>query len=294
MRKNVTYFAGAVLSLLSFTSVFAQSSCVFEEKNGIVAFEAEDYASQEKTDKREWFIIGGGDTTPTPDPDGSHAASASGGKYLEILPDTRVTHSDKLISGTNFSNTPGSMAILKYKVFFNNPDKYFVWVRLYSTGSEDNGVHVGIDGTWPTSGERMQWCQGKNQWTWESKQRTDANHCGEEQKIFLDVPTAGEHTIMFSMREDGVEIDKIILSKAYTKPSGNGSAVQTKSCGESTADGVAVSGTLQRWHKVTLTCDGPNTSEIASKNPFMDYRFDAIFTHESGASYKVPVNSINI
>ena len=200
----------------------------YQEKNGVVAVEAEDFVKQTLTKDREWFVIGDGKVkTPTPDPDGSHASSASGGKYIEILPDTRVTHDDPLVQGVSFSGAPGKVAIIDYKVNFSSPGKYFVWVRAHSTGSEDNGIHVGIDGTWPATGARMQWCAGKNQWTWESKQRTAANHCGEAQKIFLNVPSSGVHTISFSMREDGFEMDKFVLSKAYTKPSGNGPKSET-------------------------------------------------------------------
>ncbi|WP_299432583.1 DUF5060 domain-containing protein [uncultured Aquimarina sp.] len=198
------------------------NTCVALEENGIVAVEAEHFKGQSKTDKRKWYFQDGTVSTPTPDPDPSHHMSASGDGYLEILPDTRVTHDDPLVNGESFSNTPGVVGILDYKVKFTTPGRYFVWVRLYSTGSEDNGIHVGIDGTWPSSGQRMQWCAGKNQWTWESKQRTDANHCGEAEKIYIDVPSAGVHTISFSMREDGVEIDKFVLSQSYIKPSGAG------------------------------------------------------------------------
>lgn len=50
-----------------------------------------------------------------------------------------------------------------------------------------------------------------------------------------------------------------------------------------------ITGELKKWHKVTLTFDGPETSETAEKNPFMDYRLNVVFTHnESGKSYKVP------
>ncbi|TCI84411.1 fibronectin type III domain-containing protein [Tenacibaculum sp. M341] len=202
---------------------------VFEEKNGIVAVEAEDYVKQSETNDREWFVIGNSSNTPKPDPDGSHASTASRGKYVELLPDTRVTHGDPLRVGVNFSDTPGK-AVLDYKIKFNSPGKYFVWVRAYSTGSEDNGIHVGIDGTWPSSGRKMQWCTGKNQWTWESKQRTNANHCGEPEKIFINVPSAGVHTVSFSMREDGFEIDKFILSKTYVKPTGNGLNAVAANC----------------------------------------------------------------
>ncbi len=73
----------------------------------------------------------------------------------------------------------------------------------------------------------MQWCTGKNSWKWENKQRTDKNHCGEG-KISLDVPSAGEHTISFSLREDGFEMDKWLMTKnASYSPTGAGPAEST-------------------------------------------------------------------
>ena len=120
------------------------------------------------------------------------------------------------------------MACINDKEHFNNPGKYYVWVRAHSTGSEDNGVHVGIDGEWPESGLRMQWCEGKNQWTWASKQRTEEQHCGVPGQIFLEVNEAGLHTISFSMREDGFEMDKFVLSKEYIEPEGMGPEEVTK------------------------------------------------------------------
>jgi hypothetical protein len=52
---------------------------------------------------------------------------------------------------------------------------------------------------------------------------------------------------------------------------------------------IAVSGELRQWHKVTLTLDGPETSETADPNPFLDHRLTVTFVHESGApSYSVP------
>ncbi|AXT53266.1 T9SS C-terminal target domain-containing protein [Aquimarina sp. BL5] len=206
--------------------------CVALEQNGVVAVEAEHFDSQSKTNDRKWYAQDGNTATPSPDPDPDHSSGASSGGYLEILPDTRVTHGDPLVNGVSFSNTPGQVAIINYKVKFTTPGKYFVWVRAHSTGSEDNGIHVGIDGNWPASGARMQWCAGKNQWTWESKQRTNANHCGEAEKIYINVPSAGVHTISFSMREDGFEIDKFVLSKSYTKPTGNGPDEVLVDCGD--------------------------------------------------------------
>ena len=51
-----------------------------------------------------------------------------------------------------------------------------------------------------------------------------------------------------------------------------------------------VTGELKQWHKVTLTIDGPAARERdASPNPFLDYRFNVAFRHESGVpEYVVP------
>ncbi len=50
-----------------------------------------------------------------------------------------------------------------------------------------------------------------------------------------------------------------------------------------------ISGELKKWHKVTLTFDGPEVSETDKENPFMDYRLNVTFSHkESGKKYVVP------
>lgn len=203
---------------------------VFEEVNEMVAVEAEHFHSQTEDQIRKWHLIDKSyGQHMQPDADESHASSASGEAYLEILPDTRKNHEEKLIPGENFSNIPGKLAILHYKVYFNNPGRYYVWVRAYSTGSEDNGIHVGLNGDWVDSGQRMQWCEGKNEWTWASKQRTKEVHCGVEKLIYLEIEKPGLHTISFSMREDGFEFDKWIMSKTYDAPEGKGLAEKVKS-----------------------------------------------------------------
>ena len=56
------------------------------------------------------------------------------------------------------------------------------------------------------------------------------------------------------------------------------------------AQNVDVSGEGKTWHDTTLTLDGPEASESAEKpNPFLHYRMEVTFTHESGEpSYVVP------
>lgn len=210
------------------TSTFAcdankESVVTYEEQNGRVAVEAEHFSTQRLNSIREWIVVDQQyDQRIQPDPDANHAATASGSAYLEALPDTRTTHADDLMAGENFSSEPGRIAVLDYQIYFNSPGRYYVWVRAYSTGTEDNSIHVGLNGEWVKSGQRMQWCEGKDQWTWASKQRTETVHCGVKQQIYLDVTQVGIHTVSFSMREDGFEFDKFLLDTVYTKPVGVG------------------------------------------------------------------------
>lgn len=232
--KIVTYllivsclFLGAQSKKLNMP--ITDSEVTFMENNGLVSVEAEYFNAQSKSDNRQWYITAKNAVTNVgQDNDVSHHKSASNGTYLEILPDTRVTHADKLIKGENFANQAGQMAVLHYKVRITNPGRYYVWVRAFSTGSEDNGLHVGLNGDWPAHGQRMQWCKGKNKWTWESTQRTKEVHCGVPKEIYLDIDKAGLHDIQFSMREDGFEFDKFILTKDINYiPTDAGEAVTT-------------------------------------------------------------------
>lgn len=79
----------------------------------------------------------------------------------------------------------------------NTPGAYFIWVRAFSTGPEDNGLHVGVNGEWPESRQRIQLCKGKHEWAWSSAQRVPKNHCGVPQTITLTFNKADEYIIPF-------------------------------------------------------------------------------------------------
>ncbi len=51
--------------------------------------------------------------------------------------------------------------------------------------------------------------------------------------------------------------------------------------------GQQISGELKQWHDVTLTFDGPATSESAEPNPFLFYRLNVTFAKGS-RKYVVP------
>ena len=182
------------------------------ENNEFLEVEAEDfhYKTANGT-KREWYTITANTTIPFLKDNYSNSASKK--LYIKALPDTRVTHDDPLIIGENFFPIAGVGGIVSYKIKITNPGKYYIWGSVFSSGSEDNGLHVGVNEQWPESGERMQWCNGKNEWTWSSAQRVLDNHCGKPNTIFYNFDKAGDYIVSFSMREDGLNFDKWILAK---------------------------------------------------------------------------------
>lgn len=316
-----TLFTLSTFALLSCARVFsadttaqlASQDAVFGEADGGVAIEAEHFFKQTLTEKRAWHITSPKHTAGVkPDADAAHLAGASGGAYVEALPDTRATDADKLIKGENFTDTPGELAVLHYKIHVATPGRYFVWARTFSTGTEDNGFHIGLDGAWPANGQRWQTTQ-KNKWAWDCRQRTPEVHTGVPMQLWLDIEKPGTHEVAVAMREDGFELNKLVLARsAEFKPEGNGPAVKVQNgtapaafsvevvAAEKTApmlprqpdgDGAAmVSGELKQWHKVTLTIDGPFAYERDQEpNPFTDIRLNVTFTHESGSPrYVVP------
>ena len=178
----------------------------FEEKNGLLEIEAEAFHFSSKNGtERAWVIKSHSEKT-------DQSETASKNTYIQAVPDTRVTHDDVLIEGENFFPFAGVGGVVSYKIKINKPGRYYVWASVYSSGLEDNGVHVGINNTWPESGARMQWCAGKHKWTWSSAQRVPENHCGTPKTIYLDLEK-GETILSFSMREDGLKMDRIILAK---------------------------------------------------------------------------------
>ncbi|TWJ06668.1 DUF5060 domain-containing protein [Altererythrobacter ishigakiensis] len=182
---------------------------VVERVDTGILVEAEDFVEQRANDVRSWC-------RSAECPEGWERDGAD--DYVVLLPDTRVTHDDELVHGENFSAEPGKMAILSYDVEFPAAGRWYLWVRTHALGTEDNGIHAGLNGEWPESGARVQYCEGRGRWHWDSRQRTRDNHCGVKGGLWLDVPSAGKHRVEFSMREDGFSFDAFYLTLSPYMP----------------------------------------------------------------------------
>ncbi|MEM9674079.1 MAG: malectin domain-containing carbohydrate-binding protein [Bacteroidota bacterium] len=86
----------------------------------------------------------------------------------------------------------------------------------------------------------------------------------------------GSLTLAFSADVNNAKLAGLLVSGEGDTDPGPGTAT--------------VSGELRKWHKVTLSFDGPNHSETDNNpNPFLDYCLNVTFSHSgSGKSYTVP------
>ena len=176
-----------------------------------IVVEAEDGTGRDE----RWILTDPSTPAQENDPDPNHTDTASGGEYLELLPDIRIKHGDPFKPPQAFWPQPGTGPRASYAVDFPEPGRYYVHARVFATGSEDNGIHFGLDGQWPDTAKALQACTASQRaWRWSSRRRHIGGYpCGVENTIWLTVDTAGTHTVMISAREDGFELDRFMLIK---------------------------------------------------------------------------------
>jgi hypothetical protein len=199
----------------------AVEQVVATETGGFVVVEAERFTRQTRHDKRAWYVTSASAIPAVgPDIDSPHLEGASGGAYIEVLPDTGVDGTSP-IHGENFSDKPGEMAVLSYPVKFTTAGRYYIWARAFATDGDDNTLHFGLDESWPESSARQHTFTGKA-WRWASRHRHSKG------KIYFDVPTPGIHVVNVSMREDGCELDQFVLTtrEDYLPPGEAGTPVR--------------------------------------------------------------------
>ncbi|MEM0964906.1 MAG: DUF5060 domain-containing protein [Verrucomicrobiota bacterium] len=119
---------------------------------------------------------------------------------------------------------------------------------------------------------------------------SDPNGTISQVEFFLDGQSAGiDAATPYSISLSDLAVGTYRLEVVATDNDANttrSEAVEVE-VGTPVTSGL-LSGELQKWHKVTLTFNGPNSSETADPNPFTDYRMDVVFTGPSSQTYTVP------
>ena len=150
----------------------------FMEAEGLVVMEAENYFTSTPSNGDEWM-----ETTAE--------AGFSGAGAMEV--------------GPNDGSTSGQIggAEMTYDVDFSTLGTYYVWARVLAPSSSDNSLHMGDNGN--STAIKMN-TDTFGEWVW-------TNMDTKDNVLDVEITSAGVQEINVWMREDGLFIDKIVLTQ---------------------------------------------------------------------------------
>ncbi len=158
---------------------------VFSEAGGVVVIEAESFSNNTARaingTNFQWVAT-------------NAISGFSGTGYSEATPNVGANQS------VTWSNTSPEM---DYAVNFNIAGQHYVWIRGYGETPDDDSVHVGFNGTTNTAAALT--LTQSLAWQWST------NRTGFTTRGTINA-TLGTQTINVWMREDGMRLDKIILT----------------------------------------------------------------------------------
>lgn len=169
------------------------------------------------------------------------------------------------IDGDNFYATKGDSQVKPKPECNNNPD------YDCPEGSTTNGFFKIYGG-------------GVNEFRWQARTFDRNAH-----QIYVDFDEPGTYDLFVNARSSFHAIDRMVLyhSSVSSQDARKLSNPESMIDGSEMESEVEVSGELRRWHRITLTFDGPQSSETATPNPFSDYALEVDFTKDD-KTYTVP------
>ena len=187
----------------------APTDGAFIEKDGLLVIEAENYETKIDRNGQSWT-----ESTAFPGFEGAAAMAA--------LPD----------NGQNYNTGYGaSSPLMNFLADFTNTGTYYVWARVRAVSS-GNTFHVGLNETETPSAESIE-SFNFNTWAWVQTKKGGA-------KATVTIGAAGEERITFWMREDGIQVDRFLLtSDASFTPQGAGPPESDRTTGPPANDPVA-------------------------------------------------------
>jgi hypothetical protein len=210
------------------------AQAAYQEAGGQVVVEAEHYYALTPRSGKAWSVA-------------TATAGYAGSGYMLATPNTGVS------TDTGYATTAPEVV---YQIQFATPGTYYVWLRGQKPTGADDSVHVGIDATAVTTGDRLSsFVAG---WSW-SKATLD----GPDATVV--VAAAGLHTFHLWMREDGTPIDRFLLTTnaAAAAPSGTGPAESpTADATPPVISGTTATSITGSGATITWTTDESATTQV--------------------------------
>jgi hypothetical protein len=151
--------------------------------DGIVSVEAEHYDNKTVGDNGdEWVEVG---------PMGDFTGIAG----MQAQPDNNT--------GSRDTNYAARSPRLDYEINFVKTGTYYVWILAYGDDGNSDSCHAGLDGEEISTCDRMDGWNGDYEWNSQTM---------DEPRSTFEVTSLGVHTFNIWMREDGLIVDKIVLT----------------------------------------------------------------------------------
>ncbi|MCP4360372.1 MAG: hypothetical protein GY796_20380 [Chloroflexi bacterium] len=162
----------------------------FQEVNGQVVIEAEHFTTQFRDIDRAWLA----EIT---------LADYTGPGYMSSLPDTDLQFP---------SSSSQTIPSLNYTINFTTTGVYTVWLRGYAPNGAGDSIFASLDDQPAATLTGF----APRTWSWAST-NSDSGF------VIVEIDQPGLHTLHLRQREDGLQVDRIILTTDnFYKPSGNG------------------------------------------------------------------------
>lgn len=232
VRVNNSLFSTSTKELknrMVWNLTFPANELSFQENSGVVSIEAEHYD----------FII----------PKNAHT-------WNEVYPTGRSGYG-AMTSGPNIGKSYGPLSLsqsprIDYQINFKTTGTYFLWLRGSAPSSADNTVHVGLNGIGLNQINPISGFNSSLAWRRIGKDGAVAT---------LTIPTIGVHTLNLWMNEDGLVIDKILLTQSSTySPSQTGITESPR--GDHTTTGVVKQVVKSASASSTLASNTPPSAVV--------------------------------
>jgi hypothetical protein len=179
-------------------SVQAPTGAAYREQGGLVVIEAENHNQITGRNGKHWTLrtanlqyVGNG--LMRAEPDAGTPSDAADGSLIN----------------TGYAAASPEM---QYRVQFSTPGTYYVWLRAIPDNDASNSVHVGLNGQEVATADRIStttYSDLGRSWTW-------FQGTLDGPVATLSVPSAGTHTVNVWMREDGLRLDRFLLTTSST------------------------------------------------------------------------------
>jgi len=190
--------------------------------DGIVSVEAENCDEAVEMGSNTWELV----TTAE-----GFTGTFSGIGAMQTLPHVPL-------GGNSYSsNYADRSPRLDFVVNFEKTGPHYVWVLAYGPDGNSDSCHVGLDGEEIATSETMSGWNGGHQWSGTQMSGPAS---------FFEIADAGVHTVNIWMREDGLAIDKLVLttnpdfslSDAEPGPTESGRGPRVAATGANPSDGA--------------------------------------------------------